>query len=143
MFDLIRESRLSINSRGGSQVRLVRHLLGDRRGALLVESVLVMLVFSLVGIAVLGGVSTTHITGARAEHQSTSENIARNQIEYIFSLPYREPPSSYPTISVPDGYGVTGEAETYLTGDSDIQMVVVAVTFEGREDFVLETLRAK
>ena len=108
-----------------------------------IEMILVVLVFSLVGTAVLAGVSGTRISGARTESQSIAENIARNQMEYAFSLPYQEPPTSYPTISVPNGYGVTCTAEEYVAFNPDIEKVVVTVTFHGQPSLVLETLRSR
>ena len=52
-----------------------------------IETILVVLIFSLVGGAVLRGISGTHSSGTRTENQSVAENIARNQMEYAFSLP--------------------------------------------------------
>ena len=69
----------------------LRTLAGDCRGALLLETVIAIMVFSLVGVAVLGGLSTAYTSGAKTEVQSVAENLARNQVESIFSGPYREP----------------------------------------------------
>lgn len=113
------------------------------RGSLLIEAVVATTIFTIVGSAVLVGLSTTHISGAKTEEQSVAENIARNQMEKVFSLPYRDPPSTYPAIVTTSGYGVSAAAEEYVVGDPNIEKVVVRVTHESEEVLVLETMRAK
>ncbi len=139
----MREPMESVRGREPIIVGWLRRFTRDDAGALLVETVLAVVVFTLVGTAVMAGLSTAHSSGAGTERQSVAENIARNQMEYMFSLPYQDPPSSYPLISVPGGYAVTCTAETYGAGGLDTEKVVVTVTFNGAEELVLEALRAK
>lgn len=139
----IHELTASIRCRGLTAVRRLQTLPRDCRGASLMETVIAVMVFALVGTAVLSGVSTAHTSGATTERQSTAENIARNQMEYAFSLPYQNWPSSYPTIGVPQGYAVTCQAEEYVLGDLNIEKVIVTVTFDSTQQLVLETLRTK
>lgn len=101
------------------------------------------MVFVVIGTGVLVGVSVMHTSGRATASQATGENLARNQMEYLFSLPYQEPPSFYPTVPVPEGYAVTAEAQEYEAGDPNIQKVVVVVTFWGAEAMTLETFRVK
>ena len=80
----------------------------ESAGSMLLETVVAVMVFGLVGTAVMGGLGTVNISGAKTESQSIAENIARNQMEYLFSQPYREPQQTpHPTISVPTGYSVS------------------------------------
>ena len=124
-------------------------LVSDCRGGILMETILVVLVFSLVGTAVLSGISGTRSSGARTERQGFAENIARNQIEYIFTLPYQEPPSTYPSINLSGqdyaGYAVSGQAidDPDSGGNPNIERVLATVSFGGGEILSLETLRAK
>ena len=124
-------------------------LVSDRRGGMFIETILVVMIFSVVGTAVLSGISGTHSSGARTERQGFAENIARNQIEYIFTLPYQEPPSTYPSIDLSGqdyaGYAVTGQAivDPNAGGNPNIERVVVEVLFGGEEILSLETLRTK
>lgn len=60
---------------------------------MLLETIIAMLVFGVMGAAVLSGLSTAHRAGAKIEQQPMAEVIARNQMEYVLSLPYVEPPS--------------------------------------------------
>ena len=121
----------------------LRNLAVGTRGSLLIEAVVATTIFTIVGSAVLVGLSTTHISGAKTEEQSVAENIARNQMEKVFSLPYRDPPSTYPAIVTTSGYQVFAAAEEYVIGDPNIEKVVVRVTHESQEVLVLETMRAK
>ena len=116
-------------------------LVVDCRGVLMLEVVFAVVVFTLVGVAVLSGLSITHISGAKIEGQPVGENIARNQMEHIFSLQYQPPPHTYPSIDVPSGYSVTGVAEEYVAGDPNIEKVLVTIDRDGENILLLETLR--
>ena len=116
--------------------------LGER-GGLLLEAVVSITLFTIVGTAVLSGLSTAHISSARFESQSVAENLARNQMEHLFSLPYEPPPSSYPGVATPQGYTVTATVVEYVPGDPLIEKVVVEVLQGGRSVLVLETLRTR
>ena len=113
------------------------------RGSLMVEVVVAVVLFGLVGSAVLAGLSTAHTSGTRTKAQAVAENLARNQLEDIFSQPYLSPPASYGLISPPSGYGVTAIGEEYVTGDSNVSRIVVEVTRAGDSILVVETLRAR
>ena len=57
------------------------------RGSLMVEVVVAVVLFGFVGSAVLAGLSTAHTSGARTKAQAVAENLARNQLEDVFSQP--------------------------------------------------------
>jgi len=111
------------------------------RGGLIVEAVVSVMVFTVVGSGVLVGISIVHIAGAQVERQSIGENIARNQMEHVFSLPYQNPPSAYPTIEVPSGYSVTALAEEKEPSVVAIAKVVITVSRDDQEVIVVETYR--
>jgi hypothetical protein len=112
------------------------------RGGLLAETVVAVMVFTAVGTAVLTGLSTTQVSGSHTWRQSVAENIARNQMEYVASLPYQPPPYSYPLVSLPAGYAVTADATFDIPGDTNIQRITVTVSYEGDVVLVLETFRS-
>lgn len=114
---------------------------GRQGGSILLETAVALLIFSLVGTAVLSGLSAAAVSTRMTGAQGVVENIARNQMEYMFSLPYQAPPSFYPAVSVPPGYAVSCEAEEYVAGNPNIERVVVTVTEDGIERLVLTTLR--
>lgn len=116
----------------------------DERGNLLLETLVAITVFALVGGAVLSGTSTALNTGTTVEEQSVAEEIARNQMESVFNESYQQPLSTpYPTIVPPAGYAVSLAADEYLTGDVDIEMLVVTVSRDSKNLLVLETLRTR
>ena len=109
----------------------------------MVEAVVAVTLFTLVGAAVLGGLSTTFISGGLFEGQSAAETLGRSQMENALSLPYQVPPSTYPAISAPPGYSVTAAGEEYEVGSTLIEKLVVRVMQGNKEVLVLETLRAQ
>jgi len=115
--------------------------LWSQGGSLLVETVLVLGVFGILGTAVLSGVQTSYTSKRQFDSQSTAENIVRNQMEYVFEQPYVPPPGTYLTITPPDGYSVTAEALDY-NGDPNVETVRVTVYHQGQPVKLFETLRA-
>ena len=121
-----------------------RRLGPDCRGSLLLESVVVAMVFSLVGTAVLAGMNTAYTSGARVDAHARAENIARNQIEAAFGEAYKPPGQTpYPAINVPAGYSVSVVASDIpgSTPDPDIEQLVVTVSVDGNDVLTLTGLR--
>lgn len=128
----------------------------SQRGSLLLETIILMSVFGLLGVAVLGAVQTSYFAKGRFDVQSTAENIARNQIDYVFEQDYltpTEPEPGAPYLSLPrpdsdyllpDGFSVEAKAVQYNPSNSNpnISRVQVRVFKDGQEVRVLETLRA-
>ena len=116
-------------------------LAGYSRGAFLLESVVAVAIFTVIGAAVFASVSTGRISGSKTEGQSVAENVGRNQMEHIRSLPYQPPPYTYPAVTTPLGYAVVPVAQEYLVGEPNIEKIVVTVTRNGAQVLILETLR--
>lgn len=125
------------------RVHWARALLSDRSGGLMVEAVVSMLLLTVLGTATMAGLSTTHVSGANTEEQAIAENIARNQMEYILTQAYKDPPASYLAITPPSGYAVNADAVAFEVGDTSVEKIVVTVTRGGRTLLVLETIRTK
>jgi type II secretory pathway pseudopilin PulG len=115
------------------------------------ETVIAVMVFALVGVAVLAGLSTAYTSGSKTEVQSVAENLARNQVESIFSGPYREPQQTpYPTMTgIPTGYSI-GTAVDFKNAatptpypDPEVEKISVTARYEGRDILTLETLRGR
>ena len=130
----------------------LRNLALDSRGGLLLETLVAVIVFALIGTTVLVGVSTARRSGAIVDNQSIAENVARNQMEYVFSRAYKAPPLDYGSISdlpgndfkVPSGFTVT--ATTILRSgsvDPDLETVQVIVNHLGQQVLVVETIRGR
>ena len=129
-----------------------KKLLIEARGSIMIESVVAVLLFTVVGSAVLSGMSTVHRSSAATERQAVLENVARNQMNYLNSQPFEVAPYTYatstcpgPAISLPTGYSITCTADvytdSYLTGGDYLSKLVVTVDHEGQQQIVLQTLR--
>lgn len=115
----------------------------QQRGGMLLEVVIALLVFAAMGATLLGSASVVSLTSRKVEVQAAGEALARNQMEHVFSLPYQDPPSSYPTVTPPPDFTVTAEAEVYVPGNPNIQRVVVEAQYVDGSTYVLETLRTR
>ena len=124
----------------------------DSRGGLLLDTVVAIMLFALIGTTVLVGVSTARRSGDIVDKQSIAENVARNQLEYLFSRAYKAPPLSYASISdlpdnefnVPSGFTVTAAAilRSGIT-DPNLETVRVIVNHLGEQVLVVETIRGR
>ncbi len=112
-------------------------------GALLIETVVALTVFGVLGSAVLSGVQTSHVSKGKFDVQSEAENLVRNQMESALEKTYKAWPDTYDAVtSTPAGFTVTAQAVKYGTStDSNIQTVRVTVTHEGQTVKVFETVR--
>ncbi len=122
----------------------------QQRGSLLLETIILMSVFGLLGVAVLGAVQTSYFAKGKFAVQSTAENIARNLIDYVFEQDYlapTEPGAAYPSLPyvLPDGFSVEADALKYDTENSNcnISKVRITVSLNDEEVRVFETLRAR
>ena len=124
-----------------SSLRVTSKVFSSQRGSLLIESVVALAVFTLVGYAVFRGVQTSYIGKRQVDSQATSENLIRNQIEYVFKQAYLTPGSSYLTVTPPTGYTVASPSVVYDSNSTDIAKVVVTVSKGGQTIKSLEMLR--
>ncbi len=116
-------------------------------GSILLETAVASIVFALVGTAVLSGMSTMYRSGSLTEAQSEAENLARNQMEFVFNQPYREPQQTpYPVISgVPVNYGITTTVAygSISSPNPEVSLVAVTASHRGQNILTLETLRGR
>ena len=130
-----------------------RSALFNSLGMTLMEMIIALAIFSSAGTAVLLGVSAAHKSSFVVEASAIAENLARNQMEYVFSQSYVAVGTPYPSIAddsslninIPSGFGVGATAVFYVADDGlagTIQKVVVTVTRDGQSILVLESLRS-
>ena len=114
----------------------------NQRGALLLETVVALTVFGVLGSVVLSGVQTSHISKRNFDAQSVSENLVRNQMESTLEQTYKGWPNTYDAVTSTPGFTVTVQTLQYSTStDTDIETVRVTVTHEGQTIKVFETVR--
>ena len=128
-------------------VSAFRVLLQDSTGSILLETVVASIIFAMVGTAVLAGLSTMYASGSLTETQSVAENLSRNQMEFVFDQPYREPQqTSYQIISgVPANYSVTTTVEyaDISLPDPEVAMIAVTARHLGKNTLTLKSLRGR
>lgn len=119
--------------------RIVQH----QGGALLLETVMVMSVFGVLGTTVLGAVQTSFTGKNRFDDQSVAENLIRNQIEYVFEQAYVPPVGTYLSVQPLDGFTVTADALVYDVSSTDIETVLITVYKPDSQSYkTFETIRA-
>lgn len=112
-------------------------------GGLLIETVVALTVFGVLGSVVLSGVQTSFISKRNFDSQSVAENLVRNQMEYVLEQTYKGWPDTYSAVtSTPAGYSIVAKAVKYATStDSNISTIEVTVYHEGQPVKVFETIR--
>ena len=124
-----------------------RVLFQNSTGSILLETAVASIVFAMVGTAVLSGMSTMYASGSLTEAQSVAENLACNQMEFVFDQPYREPQQTpYPAISgVPVNYGITTTVAygSISSPNPEVALVTVTASHRGQDILTLETLRGR
>ena len=130
----------------------IRSAVGNSQGITLIELLVALAVFSSAGTAVLVGVSAAHSSSKIVDGSAIAENLARNQMEYVWSQPNLVSlPGSYDSIAddvslninIPAGFAVSNAATEFAADafNGSIEKVVVTITRGGQSILVLETLR--
>ena len=122
-------------------VNRFRSAFSNSLGITLMETVIALAMFSSAGTAVLLGVGAAHTSSDRVGASAIAENLARNQMEYVYTLPYVAPSGAYASVaddvdlnlSIPSGFAVSAATESYVSDSytGSIEKVVVTVTRDG------------
>jgi len=118
-----------------------RKLLHGQRGTTMIEVLVGLTILGLVGGGFMVALSTTSIASGVIQVQANAENLARNEMEYVKSLPYQVAPATYPALPAPAGYTLTAQASPVAGADNQVQKVVVTVSRAGESALVLEGLK--
>ena len=122
--------------------RRLGRLVNRQGGALLLETVVALSVFGVVGTALMSGIQTSYLSKTQFDIRSRAENIVRNEMETVFAQPYQAPPYTYSTATTSDGFVVTSVAVDYsTTSDANLETVRVTVQHGGQTVKVLEAAR--
>ena len=117
----------------------------------MLESIMAITIFATLGTAVAVGIRTADLSTQEVEGHSIAETLARNQMEYVFTQDYKNPGPNVQYVSIANdsdftvdsGFIVSADAVEYITGDTDVEKVLVTVTRDNATVLVLETLRTK
>ena len=119
----------------------VAHRRGER-GAIMMEALIAVFVFTVVGVLALHGLSTTRALGNKLDGQTIAEHVARSQMEYALAQPYSSPPNPYPTFVPPTNYSVAIANQSVSGATSNVAKLVVTVQRAGATLLVLESMRS-
>ena len=137
----MKQARLGAQSSRSAGPHLPRLLTGER-GGLLLETLIAITVFGVLGSVMYTGVQTSYISKRNFDIHSRAENIVRTEIESIYAQPYKPPGQTYTSITTVDGFTITSIALTYSTTTTDIERIRVTVDYGGNTVRVLEAVRA-
>jgi type II secretory pathway pseudopilin PulG len=115
--------------------------LSSEAGVTLAESLVAVAILGAALVVFLTGISTGAITTSKSDNQSTAHQLARSQIEYVKTLPYQGPGTTYPSVAAPSGFAVNAAADNVDGGDSDIEVIRVEVLHGGNVVYTLEGYR--
>ena len=107
----------------------------------MIEVLVGLTLLGLVGGGFMVALSSTSIASGVVQVQANAENLARNQLEYVKSLPYQLAPTTYPALPAPADYFLTAVASPVAGADDQVQKVVVTVSRGGEFVLVLEGLK--
>ena len=122
--------------------RRLARLVNRQGGGLILETVVALSVFGVVGTSLMSGIQTSYLSKTQFDIRSRAENIVRNEMETVFAQPYQPPPFTYPASTTFDGFNVTSETLAYsTTSDANLETVRVTVQLDGQTVKVLEAAR--
>ncbi len=123
----------------------IRQLHRNTVGGMLVESLVGITVITTIASVSFLAVSTATRASARAEQSAIAENVARNQMEWVFSQPYAAPATGYTATSTPSGYSafVTTSLLPDFAADTSIEKITITVNFGAEEIISIETIRSE
>ena len=75
----------------------------NEKGFSLIEVVIALALLGIIAIAVLSGLATASIALIIADERTTSESLARSQMEYVKNCSYENEATSYPAASIVAG----------------------------------------
>ncbi|MFC1908029.1 hypothetical protein ACFLWT_01310 [Chloroflexota bacterium] len=122
------------------------------------ETILALVLMSLIAVAFISGLTTAGRATLIADEQATAESLARSEMEYAKSQPYidysnpghgeyqnREQNPEFADYNVDvDTTPIdpnTGEPIVPPTGDEGIQKITVVVEYNGKSVFTIEDYR--
>ena len=123
----------------------------NQAGFTLLEVLIALALLGMIAAGILGAVGTSSKATLTNDVQTTAQNLAEGQMEYVQNQPYNvDDPPEYTLISgIPTGYSVSCttimlDPEGDGSDDDDgLQKIVVAVNFRGITAATVEAYKVK
>jgi prepilin-type N-terminal cleavage/methylation domain-containing protein len=117
--------------------RLIKALRGSSRGMTLIEVLVALALFAIIGIAFAGGLGTASKAVLTADIRTNAESLARTQMEYVKSEYYKEAPTggvaNYTKIAyadIPEGYTIWSVDRDGVPVKGDVFDPILAVPWD-------------
>ena len=127
-------------------------LIKSQKGFSLIETLLGLVIFGLIGIAILTSLAASTRSNMTNGNLTKAESLARAQMEYIQSQPYNATnngtiyPPEYSTISLPNGFSFAtpianmavriDDEGNLVTSDDGLQKISVSVQHDNHTLFI-------
>ena len=120
----------------------ITNLIRGQRGESLIETLVGVGILGAIGVCLLTSLTTGMNAVGIVDEQSTAQHLAQVQLEDTKSHSYIVAPATYPTtVTPPDSYSVSVEAQPLPGAGDDIQKIVVTVSREGRALLIAEDFK--
>jgi prepilin-type N-terminal cleavage/methylation domain-containing protein len=112
-------------------------LRGSSRGVTLIEVLVALALFGIIGIAIAGGLGTASRAVLTADIRTNAESLARTQMEYVKSqnMTYEQAPAggvaNYTKISgIPEGYTICSVGRNGIPDNCNLSDPIIAVPWD-------------
>jgi prepilin-type N-terminal cleavage/methylation domain-containing protein len=120
--------------------KIRKTLRGSSRGVTLIEVLVALALFAIIGIAFAGGLGTASRAVFTADVRTNAESLARSQMEYVKTQDY-DSAGNYTLLDLPEyedaGYLATLDPPP-LVLEEGLQKITVTISHEGRQVIALE-----
>lgn len=112
-------------------------------GATLIETVVALAILGVIAVTFLSGLATTSKAAFLADEQTTAENLAQSQMEWVKNAGYVDSATEYPPAPIPSrrdylNYSAIITAEPLHIPDDGIQKITVTIQRSGENVIKLE-----
>ena len=125
-----------------SPCRKLIHRSGGQRGAGLVEVLVALLLTGTAAVIFISSLYTGSRTVGIIYERTTTENLARSQLEYVKGQEYAVAPTTYEILpDLPSEFSISAEASVIEERDENIQKITVTVRRNGETMMALEDFK--
>ena len=105
----------------------------NKKGYLLIETVIAIAVFAIVAIGFMQGIQVGMLGTYRDSQINTALHLAQSQMEYIKSLPYCDGCDTYDKLDEPTGYTIDVDADDTVYGNvTGLQLITINVSYQDK-----------
>ena len=115
--------------------KALKRIKNNEKGLVLIEAIVALALIGIIAVGFLGAIGTSYKSTTLAVEMTTSESLARSQMEYIKQQPYTSI-GAYDTIEHPTNYAINWTVVELATGKQEITIIVnhsgeTAIVLEG------------